>query len=74
MYGLTAKEAKGQSVLAIIPPRLHAEVTHLLEMVIHGERNKTLKLAELPRMGGVPSPPVRFSDQGLFRKSWAYHP
>ncbi len=51
MYGLTAKEAKGQSILAIIPPRLHAEVTHLLEMVIRGERTENLETSRVAKDG-----------------------
>ncbi len=70
MYGLTAKEAKGQSVFAIIPPRLHAQVTHLLEMVRLGERTENLETTRVAKDGNeVPSSPVRLSDKGLFRKN-----
>ncbi len=51
MYGLTAEEAKGQSVFAIIPPRLHAQVTHLLEMVRLGERTENLETTRVAKDG-----------------------
>jgi PAS domain S-box-containing protein len=51
MYGLTAEEAKGQSILAIVPPRLHPQVIHLLEMVIRGERTENLETTRLAKDG-----------------------
>ncbi|MFA6218004.1 MAG: PAS domain S-box protein [Candidatus Omnitrophota bacterium] len=51
MYGFTAEEAKGQSIRAIIPQRLHSQIAYLLGIVGRGERTENIETARVAKDG-----------------------